>query len=474
MLKIVALAGLAAAVGLVPAVGIGDKVWPELGNTGYDVVGQQLAVRFNQKLTAYTASTTLTGRATQKLTAFDLDLLGPKVTGVDVNGVRAAWKTTPEGELVVTPERPVRDHARFVVKVDVRNDLPDAAESKSYPSGLLRHDGWVQAVNQPAGARRILAVSDHPAQKAPATISVTAPSSLNSIANGKLLSTVKGTTYTTRVFREQRKLATELLQIGVGPFTVLHSKGPHGLDMRYAVPTAQLADIKPQLTSFDTSIRFLEARLGRFPGAEAGSYITPMGGELETQGLTLMTADAMTKKGFEENGTDAVVLHEVAHEWFGNSVSPRRWSDLWLNEGHAVFYQNVYAEGRYGASQEKSMRDSYENYGDKLFANGPIADPDPKTLTGDLANLRPYSTAAYSGGALTLYALQQKVGTTTFNAIERAWVHRYANSTAGTEDFIRTASDVAGTDLAPFLHSWLYGTHLPPMPGHPDWKPGKP
>ncbi|MGZ0148006.1 M1 family aminopeptidase [Kribbella sp. WER1] len=466
MLKTVALA---AAVGLVPSAGIGDQVWPQLGNSGYAVVDQQLAVRFNQHLTAYTATTTLTARATSTLSRFDLDLLGPKVTGVQVNGVRSAWKTTPDGELVITPAHPVRN--RFVVRVDVVNDLPDAVQGGRPPFGLLRHDGWVQTINQPAGARRILAVSDHPAQKAPATISVTAPTALNSIANGKLLRTLKGTTYTTRVFREQRKLATELLQIGVGPFTVLHSKGPHGLDLRYAVPTAQLADIKPQLASFDSSVRFLEQRLGRFPGSEAGSFVTPLGGELETQGLTLMTASAMTKDGFEQNGTDGVVLHEVAHEWFGNSVSPRRWSDVWLNEGHASFYEDVYAEGRYGAKQEAVMRDAYEKLGDKLLANGPIAAPDPKTFTGERADYRPYSNAAYAGGALTLYALQQKVGARTFNTIERAWVSRYNNSVAGTADFIKTASDVAGTDLGAFLRSWLYSTHLPPMPGHPDWKP---
>ncbi|QNE20952.1 M1 family metallopeptidase [Kribbella qitaiheensis] len=93
----------------------------------------------------------------------------------------------------------------------------------------------------------------------------TEPSKLNSIAHGRLVSTLRTGSSTTRVFREDRKLATELMQIGVGPFTVLHRKGPHGMDLRYAVPTAQLAAIEPQLKSFDQSVRFLEQRLGRFP-----------------------------------------------------------------------------------------------------------------------------------------------------------------------------------------------------------------
>jgi len=454
------------------AIGLGDKVWPELGNGGYDVVDQRLPLIFNDKLTDYTAGTTLVARATQPLDRFDLDLLGPEVTGVRVNGLRAHWKTTAQGELVITPARAIRRGARFVVQVDVRNKVADDTSATVFPPGLVRYQGFVEAMNQPSGARRILAVSDHPAQKAPATISITAPSQQNSIANGRLVSTVRTGKTTTRVFREDRKLATELLQIGVGPFTVLHRKGPHGMDLRYAVESAKLAAIEPQLTSFDESVRFLEQRLGRFPGVRAGAYINPGGGELETQGLTLMSSDAMTKEGFENNGTDGVVLHEVSHEWFGNSVSPQRWGDLWLNEGHAVFYENQWVEAKHLSTVTESMRHAYETLGNKLLVNGPIAAPDPATWPGEQAPLRPYSSAAYQGGALTLFALQEKVGPKTFNAIERAWVERYDNSTASTADFIALASQIAHQDLKPFLTSWLYATRLPAMPNHPDWKAG--
>jgi aminopeptidase N len=464
---------LAAPPATAGAAGIGDTVWPELGNGGYDVLDQQLAFRFNDKLTDYTASTTLAGRATQGLSKFNLDLLGPVVTEVRVNGLRATWKSTSQGELTVTPKRALRKNASFVVKVDVKSKITGVTDPNVvFPPGLIHYDDWVQAINQPSGARRMLAVSDHPAQKAPATISITGPARLNSIANGKLIRTVPSGKQVTRVFREDRKLATELLQIGVGPFTVVHAKGSHGMDLRYAVPTAQLADIKPQLKSFDDSVRFMEQRLGRFPGVRAGAYVAPVGGELETQGLTLMSADAMTKEGFEQNGTDTVVLHEIAHEWFGNSVSPKQWSDLWLNEGHAVFYQHQWGEAKGRTTLAESMRQTYVEEGNKLLVNGPIAKPDPAKWPGDSATLRPYGSAAYGGGALVLYALQQTVGARTFHQIERTWVREHANGLGSTEDFIATASKVAHRDLGPFLRSWLYGTKLPAMPGHLDWKAG--
>jgi aminopeptidase N len=463
---------LIAAVTGLSLFGLGDPVWPELGNGGYDVVRQKLDFSFANDLSEYTASTTLTAHATDRLREFDLDLLGPQVSTVEVNGRPATWRTTPEGELVIRPAAAVAKGRAFVVRVDVRNDLPETTEQTPYPPGFMRQGQWVQVVNQPSGARRMLAVDDHPAQKAPTAVSITGPAQLNSIANGQLVATVNSGGRTTRFFREDRKLATELLQVGVGPFTVIHRKGPHGMDLRYAVPTARRAEIEPQLASFDTSIRFLEQRLGRFPGRRAGSYVSPLGGELETQGLTLMSADAMTKEGFEHNATDAIVLHEVAHEWFGNSVSPRQWSDLWLSEGHAVFYQSQYSAVRYGTSVAESMRRPYEDKELDLFEHGPIGRPDPATFPGEQALLRPYSTAAYQGGALTLYALQQKVGAATFERIERTWVREHANGLGSTEQYIATASRVAGRDLGPFLRGWLYGTELPAMPGHADWKPG--
>ncbi|MFI5735089.1 M1 family aminopeptidase [Kribbella sp. NPDC051587] len=458
-----------AAVG---AAGIGDAVWPEEGNGGYDVLDQRLAFRFATDLSKYTASTALSARATQDLDRFDLDLLGPKVERVRVNGRLAAWASTSEGELVITPASRIHNGAHFVVEVSVTNTVPVAATPADLPaSGLFRSAGWIQSINQPAAARRMLAVSDHPAQKAPATFVITAPSSLNSIANGKLLRTVRLGGLTTRVFREDRRIATELMQIGVGPFTVVRRRGPHGLELRYAVPTARLAEIEPQLDAFDASVRFMESRLGRFPGDRAGALITPYGGELETQGLTLLKADLMTKKGFEQESGATIVLHEVSHEWFGNSVSPKRWSDVWLNEGHATFYHQEWIATHGGGPQVDVTRSTYEELGNKLLKNGPIALPDPATFPGPVASFRPYSNAAYLGGALVLFALEQQVGKATFTKIERAWVSEHANGVGGTDDFISTASRVGGSDLAPFLRSWLYGTSLPRMPGHPDWRP---
>ena len=174
---------------------------------------------------------------------------------------------------------------------------------------------------------------------------------------------------------------------------------------------------------------------------------------------------------------EPTMIHELAHMWFGNSVAPWEWSDLWLNEGHASWYEFVFAEqngqleidtenwpDENGYATVEALMEAIYAHGDEWRAEfGPVARP----LSGDAATL--FNFQMYHGGALVLYALRQKVGARTFERIEREWVKRYRDASARTADFIALASKVARRDLGRFLRDWLYGTTTPPMPGHPDW-----
>jgi aminopeptidase N len=159
-------------------------------------------------------------------------------------------------------------------------------------------------------------------------------------------------------------------------------------------------------------------------------------------------------------------MHELVHSWFGNSVSPAGWADLWLNEGHADFYGLLYRFERGWpdslglTSMEARMKDTYARGDLWRRTSGPVAAPNAVNL---------FDNQRYLGGVLVLYALRELVGEDVFRRIERTFLECHRGSSASTEDYIAIASEVSGQDLSGFLRDWLYGTKTPRMPGHPDW-----
>jgi len=236
----------------------------------------------------------------------------------------------------------------------------------------------------------------------------------------------------------------------------------------------------PALALEESQLDYLQARLGPYPFPTYGTLVVDAdpGFELETQTLSMFPYSDFVR--YEQGVWDPTMVHELAHQWFGNNVAPYAWSDLWLNEGHATWYEFSYAESKGQlavdttdypdpqgyATLDGVMRATYAHGDEWRKAYGPVALPSSgkNTFTGL------FSPNVYHGGALVLYALREKIGVTAFDQLERTWLQRYAGRSASTDDFIALAAEVSGrSDIPAFLRDWLYGTKTPPMPGHPDW-----
>jgi aminopeptidase N len=141
---------------------------------------------------------------------------------------------------------------------------------------------------------------------------------------------------------------------------------------------------------------------------------------------------------------------------------------VWLNEGHATWYEALYAEEKADRPMEARMKAAYGASDGWRASGGPPAAPKPPKAGQKIGIFR---ANVYDGAALVLYALRQEIGADAFQRVERQWVGTHRDGTATTADFVRLASEVAGRDLSGFLRPWLYGAKTPPMPGHPDWRP---
>ncbi|RSS64782.1 M1 family metallopeptidase [Streptomyces sp. WAC06614] len=456
------------------ALGIGDRLFPELGNPGYDVLAYDLSFTYRSNKEPLDAVTVISARTLEPLERINLDFTHGTVAAAEVNGEPATFQSAGE-DLVLTPRTPLPEGVPLHITVRHTSDPRGRADGGWVTTG----DGLAMA-NQADAAHRVFPCNDHPADKAYYTFRITVPEGLTAVANGlpdlpahravgARPGAAAGTTWT---YRTHHPMATELAQVSIGDSAVVRRTGPHGLPVRDVVPAADRERLEKWLAKTPDQLSWMEQRVGRYPFETYGVLIAraSTGFELETQTLSLFERNVFTDTGYPEWYVESIMVHELAHQWFGDSVTPRTWSDLWLNEGHATWYEALYADGLGKYSLERRMREAYQRSDQWRAAGGPPAAPKAAAPGEKIGLFRP---VVYDGAALVLYALRQKIGTAAFDRLERRWVAEHADSVAGTADFVRMASQEAGTDLSSFLQPWLYGRTTPPMPGHPEWSTPK-
>jgi aminopeptidase N len=458
--------------------GVGDRLFPNLGNGGYDVVHYDLDLRYatGAPTQGIDGTVTILAKATQDLSRFDLDFAGQSVGSISVNGLPAKFTRTPD-DLVITPKLPLRNGLPFIVQVSHFTAAPTEANSDDFSTtAFFFHPSGSATAPQPNWAHLFLPSNDHPSDKASFDIRFDVPAGKTAVANGVKLAqwTDRGRSHF--VYLQRQPMATELLQLAVGDYDVTNVGFHSGVFLRDVTSRPITARITPLLGVTPSQIDYMQAAVGRYPFDLYGSLVVEadLGFALETQTLELM--DTSWFDDFTQDTWDPTLLHELSHMWFGDSVAPAMWSDLWLNEGHASWYEFLYAESKgflEGDTEGYPDDNGYADFDDLMKAvyahgdewraeSGPVALPTSEDTLFDFQR--------YHGGALVLYALRQKIGAAAFQRIERAYVDRFKDRSVSTDDYIALAAQVSGDkSVVPFLRDWVYGTRTPKMPGHPDW-----
>jgi aminopeptidase N len=433
------------------AAGIGDPYFPLLGNGGYDAVHYTLALVLDVAgETIREATATIDAVATQDLSSFNLDFRGPRIDGVTVDGAAVDW-ARDGSELTITPAAPIPDDAAFQVEVRYHGD-PDIGGDDRFERGWWSTGDSVFTVGEPAGSDVWYPVNGHPLDKATYTIAITVTDPFSVVSNG-LLSSVEKTTgaagnpsTTTFIWENAEPTASYLVTFHAAELEIVSEEGPEGITYIEAFPPgfpdeeARLFDRVPEMVDVFAEL------FGPYPFDSLGTTVfadTAFDAALETQ----------TMIGFDRSAVnERTIAHEVAHHWFGNSVSPARWQDLWLNEGFARYAESLWAEAAHGPEAANvAVRQQMSSLATtSRTPNGAgvlIGDPGPEHL---------FSEVVYAGGALLLHELRQRVGDDVFFRILREWAarHQYGNATTG--DFIALAEEISGEDLDAFFREWLF------------------
>ncbi|HWO67233.1 MAG TPA: M1 family metallopeptidase [Umezawaea sp.] len=434
-----------------------DPLLPSLGNAGYDATSYDLSYDFRPSTPLMVGTSTMTATASDRLSRLELDFDGGSVAEVRVNGRRAEHRLDA-GKLYVTPAEPLpRGTFRVLVRftVDRNAKVPSPVDDTAGWSNSA--DGGFAWFGQPDRAHLFFPCNDDLADKALVSYRVTVPDGWTAIANG----TLRGHRGSTFLYASDHPMAPQLAQLAVGKFDVVTGVGPHGLPLRSAVPTGTSKDAVARLPEHLT---WLEERVGRrYPFDSLGllgtAGSTPMQTfALETQALPVFPVHTLTDPAHAN-----VVVHELAHQWFGDSVGAATWSDLWLSEGFATYFDHLWTEEHGGATVAAELEGVYGM--DQQVRDSGVFPGRP----GDPAIM--FGLARFSG-PLVVYALREEVGEEAFGRIVRTYLDRYRDGSATSADFTAVAVSVAGSGLKGFLDAWLYGPTTPPMPGHPEWKAG--
>ena len=442
--------------------GLGDPYFPLLGNGGYDVQHYTIDLTADVEDNTVLATVTIDAVATQALSAFNLDFLGFFVADVTVNGKRVVYERDGR-EMTLFLKEPLDEGEAFTTTVTYFG-VPGEGVADPYDVfglGWANYGDGVFVASEPAGAARWFPANDHPLDKATFTFRITVPEEYVVAANGLLRETraARGGMMT-YVWETEYPMATYLATVNIGDFVRQEDEGPDGLPIRNYFP-AQLAQRGTRV--FENQPRMLALfsdLFGPYPFEAYGAVVvdTPLGFALETQTLSLFGREVLSVFSFGRD-PQSVIAHELAHQWFGNSVSPASWQDIWLHEGFATYAQALWIDHERGAEALADyMRGLYAYISSPALQDPRIAapgSPPPEAL---------FNPSVYQRGGWTLHALRLRVGDEAFFEILPTYYQRFAYGNATTEDFIAVAEEVSGEDLDEFFRAWLYETEVPPVP----------
>jgi aminopeptidase N len=377
-------------------------------------------------------------RATKALSAFNLDLYKLHVDKVSVNRKPAEFSRYGS-ELTLHPSRTLPRGTSFAVRVTYHG-IP-----KVYIDPDGSQDGWIAtpdgatAVNEPLGSMTWFPVNNHPSDKATYRVSITVPKALTGISNGVLISHRRHGAMRTWVWREPDQMASYLATATVGRFRTIRCRTAGG------VPSWSFVDVTmPKAVTFANRV----SKVVTYWSKEFGAYPFVSTGVIYDRGHYGYALEVQTRPVFPYVANMLTFVHELAHQWFGDSVTPRDWSDIWLNEGFATYAQWMWEARKHPGAPHRNFERLL-----KVPADAPLWHP-PPAIPGTGANL--FGWPVYSRGAMALQALRQRIGSADFHQLLKRWASLHRQGNATTHQLESLAEHISGKELGTLFDAWLY------------------
>jgi aminopeptidase N len=359
-----------------------------------------------------------------------------------------------ENKIIINPSIPFRSGVTGKITI-IYHGIPGDGliiSNNKFGRRTFFSDHW------PDRASNYLPCIDHPYDKATVEFKIIAPEHYVVVANGYLVEESHAAAgYKLTRWREDVPIPVKVMAFGAADFDLQLAGLPLNIPVWTYVFTRNREAGFYDYSVAVKPITFFSNLIGPYPFEKlANVQSKTIFGGLENAGCVFYSENSVTGKGRAES----LLAHEIAHQWFGNSVTESDWHDIWLSEGFATYLEAVYEEHTYGEDKFHEVMKSARERVLRQFIRSPGAVID--TTITDLMKL--LSAYTYQKGAWILHMLRHELGEEKFWKGIRMFYERYKGLNAKTGDFINVMEEVSGKNLGSFFTQWLY------LKGEPDLK----
>jgi aminopeptidase N len=433
---------------------VDDPYYPEQGEPYLDALHYGLALDWSAPTRRLTGTTTITFEVTERRSEVQLDLAAElRVTGATLDGAEVSSRAVGDDLVVETGDLTAREpHMLELAYVGTPQPttFPGTREDIPGLGWTIETDGSVWTMQEPFGAFTWYPVNDHPSDKAFYDATIRTDAGLTSVFNGMLERESTSGDTTIRRWHLPQPAASYLVTIAIGEYAATKANGPAGLPITYWTESRRLPG---QLAESPQMLRWLVDLLGPYPFDTVGAVVVPAASAMETQ--TMVTLGQGVLQNYEYGRT--VVLHEYAHQWLGDAVTPDSWPDLWLNEGLTMYVQLLWEDSVGVSDVDATIAE---------WARRDNADRDTYGPPGAYNEDEWGSINVYFSGAVMLHRIRAHVGNEAFFSALRAWAQGRPGS-VNRGDFIGRWSAATEVDLGPFVSRWLSSPTTPRGPVAP-------
>jgi aminopeptidase N len=425
-----------------------DSYYPDFGDPGVDALHYGLSLAWTPGSRTLEGVATVVLRATADAGSFQLDLgAALEVSGVRVDG--AEVEADHDGDDLVVAAPVVADE-RYVVEVRYAGtpepvDAPTTRGDFSTSGFTITPSGEAWTMQEPYGAHTWYPVNDQPADKALYDFTLSVPSPWVGVANGELTSRADEAGTTTTQWHLAEPAASYLTTVAFGDYADSSNTSSGGTEISYWVPSdsPQLAGALERAAD---GLDWLEEILGPYPFDSLGFLLVDSQSGMETQTMITLGVTDYTL-------SEPVLVHEMAHHWYGDQVTPSDWRDVWMNEGMAMYLQWMWEAEDAGITIEEQLAGYADSEELAREESGPPAAYDPGEFgEGNI----------YFGPAFMWHELRERIGDDAFFRVVRDWPAARDNASSDRDDYWAWLEQETGEDLTSFFDAWLLGEETPP------------